>query len=104
MGLIDINKNILKFGEVSVGLTNTESGYSLIFNNLQQDLNQNSTYMVALKWNRSTFTTELNIYSYTHRQDIPEYLLKPNMYSFDYENPVCELVGVYNEDYNIARP
>ena len=31
--------------------------------------------MVMIKWNRDNFTTELNIYNYTHKEGIPVYKL-----------------------------
>ena len=59
--------------------------------------------MIMIKWNRGSFNTELNIYEYKHPTNIPIYKVKPEMYTFDFENPVCELVGIYNNDYNMTN-
>jgi hypothetical protein len=40
----------------------------------------------------------LDVYNYTHRLDIPIYKLRPEMYWFDFENPVCSLVTSYNNE------
>jgi hypothetical protein len=31
------------------------------------------------------------------------YKLKPEMYKFDFESPICEKVGIYNNDYEIRN-
>lgn len=74
------------------------------FGDLTCELPDSSTYVLIAKWNDATFTTELNIYKYTYRTDIPEYLLKPEMYYFDYEHPICELTGPYNPDFRTSEP
>ena len=52
-----------------------------------------------MRWDRNNFTKDLNIYKLSHRTDIPVYMLKPEMYYFDFENPICELTGNYNNDF-----
>ena len=44
------------------------------------------------------------IYNYVHPENIPVYKVKPEMYKFDYEDPLCELVGIYNNDYVMDDP
>jgi hypothetical protein len=93
-----VEKDILNFGAVNAVVTyNNEFGFE--FGGLKTKLDAFSTYMVIMKWNRLNFTTELIIYKLTHRQDIPVYRLKPEMYYFDFENPVYEMVGEYNNEY-----
>lgn len=97
----NIEKEIIQIGNISVNiLFNPDSEkFTLEFNNIKQELDIFSTYMVVCKWNRDTFSTELIIYKYTHEQNIPVYKLRPEMYYFDFENPLCEKIGEYNNDY-----
>jgi hypothetical protein len=77
--------------------------FSINFGDLEQILEPFHSYMVMIKWNRRLFNTELNIYEYKHPTNIPVYKVKPEMYTFDFENPICELVGMYNNDYNMTN-
>lgn len=90
---------LLDCGEIKI----KSKDMTIIFGNLQQELQTNSSYLVILKWNRKNFTTELNIYNYIKPVGIPEYKIRPEMYMFDFDNPVCELLGEYNNDYNINK-
>jgi hypothetical protein len=40
----------------------------------------------------------MDVFDYKHREDIPIYRLRPEMYWFDFENPVCSLVSDYDLD------
>ena len=40
----------------------------------------------------------MEIYNYTHREDLPIYKLRPEMYWFDFENPLYSEVSDYNND------
>ena len=71
---------------------------------MSQMLDQFSTYMVILKWNRATHVSEMNIYKYKHNNDVPIYKLRPEMYYFDFENPICEQTGEYNNDFDMRSP
>ena len=97
----NIEKEIIQFGPVTVDVKYNEGNqkFTIIFNNMSQELDIFSTYMVVCKWNRNTYSTEMIIYKYTHDKDVPVYRLRPEMYYFDVENPVCGLVSSYNNDY-----
>lgn len=99
----ELERDIINFGNIQIRIQyNAEANnFTLKFGNLCQDLNPFESYMVMAKWNRNTFSTELNIYSYTHPSNMPIYNVRPEMYKFDFENPLCELIGVYNNDYNM---
>jgi hypothetical protein len=99
-----IERDVLNFGEVQCKLHSDSQKLIIKFGELEQELEPFKSYMVFLKWNRSTYSTELCIYNYTHRMDRPVYNLRPEMYWFDFENPICELVGVYNNDYDMREP
>lgn len=106
-GAINCSKQkIIEFGEVYNEITYNETTqkFELEFNKNKVELEQFNTYMIICKWNRDMFITELNVYPYVCRENIPIYKLQPNMYKFDFESPVCELTGVYNNDYIISSP
>ena len=94
-----ISKDIINFGEIHADITYDNGDFGFNWNGISCKLEAFNTYMVIMRWNRSTFTCELNIYKYTHRKDIPVYKLKPEMYYFDFQNPICEEVTGYNNDY-----
>ena len=99
----ELNKEIAEFGPIifEVAYDEEKKLFALGVEDLYTNLIPFTTYMVIYKWNRATHTKELCVYKHVHRTDIPVYLLKPEGYWFDFENPVCELVGEYNEDYNV---
>lgn len=101
-----IERDILNFGNIqlNIGYNQSTNKFNIKFGDLTNDLDPFKSYMVIIKWNKGTFNTELNVYEYKHREDIPVYKLKPEMYWFDFENPVCEIMGVYNNDYDIKEP
>ena len=51
-----------------------------------------------IRWNRVNYTLSLDIYDYKHREDIPIYKLRPEMYWFDFENPACSIVTNYDNE------
>lgn len=102
----DVSKYIAEFGPIGfeVAYDDKTKEFSLGVEDLITTLQPFSTYLVIYRWNRNTVTKELLVYRHTHRKDFPIYLLKPEHYFFDLDNPVAELVGKYNEDYNIETP
>ena len=101
---VNYDRNIIEFGDIVVDLSYDNKELKLKFDDLIVKLEPFKSYMVICKWNRKTFTKELNVYNYTHNQDIPIYKLRPEMYWFDFENPVCEIIGHYNNDFNMKQP
>ena len=102
----NLEKEIIQFGSIAVNMKYDESKqkFYLQFDKLEQELDIFSTYMVVCKWNRNMFCTEMIIYKYIHDENIPVYKLRPEMYYFDVENPLCELVGHYNNDFITKQP
>lgn len=92
--------SIADFGEINFSLKDNK----LVVGNLSSELESNQTYLVIYKWNRNTFTTELNIYRYKYPTNMPKYVIKPEQYYFDLDNPIAELVGMYNNDYITEKP
>ena len=101
-----LERDILNFGNIKVGIEyiKESQNFRIKFGNLSQILLPFHSYMIMIKWNRNNFSTELNIYNYEHPKDRPVYTLRPDMYWFDFENPVCELVDIYNNDYHMITP
>lgn len=100
-----LERDILNFGTIQITMKYNEydKNFSIVFNDLEQKLLPFKSYMIIIKWNRLSFSTEMNVYEYKHPENIPVYKVRPEMYWFDFENPVCELVGVYNNDYDIRE-
>lgn len=106
-----IERDILNFGNVQLVMKyrDDEKDFVLKFGELEQTLLPFKSYMVIIKWDRATYVTEMNIYEYKHPvnnqtgEPIPLYKVKPEMYWFDFEKPVCELVSVYNNDYDMRE-
>lgn len=98
-----LEKDILNFGETNVYIYYNEKrqNFHLIYNDLMQEIEPYTTYMVMVRWNKMTNVSELNIYKYTHPTNVPVYRIRPEMYYFDFENPICEMTGSYNEDQNM---
>lgn len=63
-----------------------------------------STYMILYKWSHALVTKELYIYKQCRRMDMPLYMIRPEGYWFDLDNPVLEKVGEYNNDYTVSSP
>lgn len=99
----DVNKEIAEFGPIvfEVAYDAPEKQFMVGVEDLYATIQPFSTYLVIYRWNRDTFTKELSIYKHTHRKDFPVYLLKPEHYWFDLENPVAQLTAPYNNDYII---
>lgn len=101
---LDKTYKLLEFGNINIELEQAgKDKYNIIFNNMKQEIGCFSSYIICIKWNKATFNSELCIYPYTHKEGIPLYRLKPELYWFDFENPTCEQVSAYNNDYNIRK-
>ena len=99
-----LDKDIINFGPIDFNLSYDKNGYTISCEDLSTKLDKFTAYLVIYRWNRNNYTKELNIYKLSHDQDVPLYKLRPESYFFDINNPVCELVGAYNLDYDIKEP
>ena len=99
----DVTKNIAEFGPINFEVAYDEQTKQFLIGveDLAAEIQPFSTYMVIYRWNRSTYTKEQSVFKHVHRTDFPVYILKPEHYWFDFENPVAELTGSYNNDYII---
>ena len=101
-----VERDILNFGNIQVRMSYDETvkKFNIQFDKLSQELDPFKSYMVCIRWNRYTFSEELNIYNYSHRESVPLYQLRPEMYWFDFENPLCTLTAEYNNDFDMDKP
>lgn len=100
-----LSKNIAEFGPINIEITYNEetTEFGIGVEESTAIIKPFTTYTVIYRWNRDTFTKELSVYEHTHRQDLPVYLLKPEHYYFDFDNPVAEVTNAYNNDYIIEN-
>lgn len=98
-----LERNIINFGPVmaTLGYDPTTQLFNISFDDLSQILEPFKSYMVFLKWNRANYTKELCVYEYIHDNEVPIYKLQPFLYEFDFQNPKCEMVGIYNNDFHL---
>ena len=98
-----LERDILNFGNIQVKMEYDKSSqnFAIVFDDLKQKLLPFKSYMIMIKWNKASFSKELNVYEYKHPDNIPVYKLRPELYWFDFENPVCEMMSIYNNDYDM---
>lgn len=101
----DLGKEIAEFGPITieVGYDNEDKSFRIGVEDLVSEIQPFSTYLVIYRWNRATQTKELLVFKHVHRKDFPVYLLKPEQFWFDIDNPTAELVGPYNNDYIVQE-
>ena len=99
----ELSRDIIQFGNLRINLT-YDHGFTLSCGTLKTSLEAFKSYMCIIRWNRSNFTMTLDVYNYVHRQDIPIYKLRPEMYWFDFEHPVCSITDNYNLDLSTCEP
>lgn len=93
-----IERDIIQFGNLRIKLNFNSQKYTIEFGKLSAKLEAFKSYMCIIKWNRANFTTSMELYDYKHREDIPIYKLRPEMYWFDFENPRYSEVSDYDND------
>lgn len=98
-----LHKPILDFGRIHAYFTLWKNGDIALSvsgdKSLTQTLEKNQIYMVVLTWNKSTFSSSFSIYKQIYDTSLPSYRVRPEMYWFDFENPVCNIVSKYNDDW-----
>lgn len=100
---INTNKSILNFSPINIYIQSQKDKYILGVDSLKCELDK-GVYIVIYRWNRDNFTTELNIYQQIYDKTLPIYKLRPESYHFDFENPICELTDIYNNDFILSSP
>lgn len=94
-----LERDILQFGNLRVNMIWENNNFTLSCNsNLKAILEPFKSYMCIIRWNRDNYTISLDIYDYKHRDDIPIYKMRPEMYWFDFENPYYTNISDYDID------
>lgn len=88
-------------GEITFGELSCPLYYEYDYEGGKQYSND---FLILIRWNRMNFTSDLTIFPYTHRTDVPEVKLKPTMWFFDFGHPICSLTGIYNNEYASISP
>lgn len=120
----EFTKVIFKAGNVEVKLRITRHEtrrndvykYYISFNGMECELcdalndpsksTYTGVYQVQCRWNRATFTTELNVIPWIQTVPVgtPPYRIRPEMHILDFNNPVCTLTSNYNNDFIQETP
>lgn len=99
-GINDVEeKEILQFGEIDIKVSYSDEKICLRWGGMSALLDPFSTYLVILKWHANNRTVNLRVYEYKH-QDLPPYLLKPDMYWWDFEHPLVDITGDFGESFD----
>lgn len=99
----DIERDIIQFGGLRVSMRWHERKFSISCNSdIMIDLQAFKSYMCIIRWSRNNYTISMDVYDYVHREDLPIYKLRPEMYWFDFEHPVCSIIQPYDDELNAS--
>lgn len=90
-------KNIIETGNIGISIKGVDNNFILSFNGMEYILEPQKTYLCICRWNRGTFTTELNVYEHKYPENIPVYKIRPEMGYFDITD--SGLTSVYNNEF-----
>jgi hypothetical protein len=123
--MVEYKKVLFKAGHIEVLLRITRTydrrfgwsyKYYVSFNGMECELHDPNNppgvsvytgiYEVQCRWNRSNFTTEMNVIPYiqTVPAGTPPYSVRPEMHILDFTNPVCTMTSNYNNDFIQEQP
>lgn len=93
----DIAKTIFSAGQIHLDLR----GKVLEFNGLKWEMPDTGVYIIKVSWDRSTFTTNFTVWPHvcTAPEGTPPYMIRPEMWIWDFQNPVFQETGPYNNDF-----
>lgn len=74
--------------------------YNINFLGCSIDLELKKAYQIIIRWNRSTFSIEMSACEYKCRYNVP--IPRPEMFIFDYMNPVNS-TSSYNNDLSVSE-
>ena len=77
-------KPLIVLGNIRINIKSEDDVYKLGCGNMEYDLEPGKTYMCIIRWNRKTFTTEMNIYEHKFPENMPIYIRKPEFGYFDF--------------------
>jgi hypothetical protein len=92
-----IEHDIIQFGNLRINMKYIDKQFVISCNSgISTTLESFKSYLCIIRWNRSNYTISLDVYNYKHRDNVPVYMLRPEMYWFDFENPVCSIISDYD--------
>jgi len=101
-----VPSTIIKCGPIDVNLTLKPIAggncYEISCGDIKGNLKLFASYLVIIRWNRQNYTVSMECYEHIHRTNIPTYMLKPEMYSFN-ATPTISVTSQYNLDYDITE-
>ena len=97
-------QNIINFGPIQVRMTqDAHTGlYTMTFNGMSVEIPQFTTSLVILRWNRKLYTVSMELYKYVHQENVPKYMLRPEMYWFE-EEPYYSETSRYDLDMEVDK-
>lgn len=99
-GMPTEGQEIISFGPVKVKMTLDSDNYIMECNGMTAIIPAFSNHLVVIRWNKSTYTVSMDCYKYTHDEDIPKYMIRPEMYRFDPDSVFSDTTS-YNLDYDV---
>jgi hypothetical protein len=93
-----LERDIIQFGNLRIGMTWNGKEFSINCGDMHTLLEPFKSYMCIIRWDRGNFIISMDVYKYVYREDIQMYRLRPEMYWFDFENPVSKNVTNYNTE------
>jgi hypothetical protein len=103
----NIEKTILDFGRIKVNASYNTGELTLSVagdSSMSQTLEIGQTYMIVITWDYSSFSSSFSIYKQIYDTTLPPYKVRPELYWFDFENPICNIVSAYNDDWRQEKP
>jgi hypothetical protein len=98
-----LDRDIIQFGNLRINMTWANNKFNLSCNSgLTAELEPFKSYLCIIKWNQVNFIISMQIYSYNHREDIPIYKLRPEMYWFSFDSPYYSNIGNYDTELNMS--
>ena len=94
-----LERDIIQFGNLRIQMKWDTDCFKLGCNSgLEASLEPFKSYMCIVRWDRNNFIISMDIYGYTHRDDVPVYRLHPEMYWFTFDTPLYSGVGNYDNE------
>lgn len=94
-----LDRDIIQFGNLRINMKWDNGKFKLTCNSkLTAELIPFKSYMCIIKWHRGNFILSMEVYDYLHREDIPIYKLRPEMYWFNFENPLYSEIADYDNE------
>ena len=91
-----LERDIIQFGNLRIRMSWNGKEFSINCGDMHTSLEPFKSYMCIIRWDRGNFIISMDVYKYVYREDIQMYRLRPEMYWFDFENPISKNVTNYN--------